>query len=52
MALLMQGKREEAVGHFRQALWLKPDFTQARRNLEQAAGGGSLRGTAPPSRGP
>jgi FkbM family methyltransferase len=31
--LAMQGRLEEAVSHFNQALWLNPDYTEAHSNL-------------------
>jgi FkbM family methyltransferase len=31
--LAMQGRLEEAISHFNQALWLNPDYTEAHSNL-------------------
>ncbi|MCP4693173.1 MAG: tetratricopeptide repeat protein, partial [Desulfobacterales bacterium] len=36
-ALASRGKLEEAIHHFSEALRIKPDFTDARRNLETGA---------------
>ncbi|MEJ2233191.1 MAG: tetratricopeptide repeat protein [Syntrophobacterales bacterium] len=36
VALARQGKMDEAVAQFEKALWLKPDYAQARKNLELA----------------
>jgi len=33
VALLQSGKAREAIGHFEQALWLKPDLAEADYNL-------------------
>jgi hypothetical protein len=30
----MEGKPAEAASHFREALWIRPNFTEARRNLD------------------
>jgi hypothetical protein len=32
----MQGKTQEGIVHFREAVRLKPDFTAARNNLKVA----------------
>jgi len=49
---MMQGNREEAIGHFRQALWLRPDFTLARHNLDNALGNRNPQAPAgPPGHG-
>jgi tetratricopeptide (TPR) repeat protein len=34
-ALAWQGKRDEAIRHFEQAIQLRPDYADARRNLAQ-----------------
>ncbi len=34
-ALALQGKRDEAIQHFEQAIQLRPDYDDARRNLAQ-----------------
>jgi Flp pilus assembly protein TadD len=34
--LAMQGKTEEGIVHFREAIRLKPDFAVARNNLKVA----------------
>jgi tetratricopeptide (TPR) repeat protein len=36
VALLRQGKLDESIGHFTEALRLKPDFAQARQSLDEA----------------
>jgi hypothetical protein len=36
MILAMQGKTQEGIIHFREALRLKPDFAAARNNLQVA----------------
>jgi len=33
--LAWQGKRDEAIRHFEQAIQLRPDYADARRNLAQ-----------------
>jgi len=35
-ALLKEGKTSEAIGHFQEALRLKPDFADARKYLNLA----------------
>jgi tetratricopeptide (TPR) repeat protein len=34
-ALVLEGKLDEAIYHFRQAIQLRPDYDDARRNLEE-----------------
>jgi len=34
-ALVLQGKRDQAIYHFQQAIQLQPDYQDARRNLAQ-----------------
>jgi len=36
IALGMSGRLDEAINQFREALRVKPDFADARRNLEMA----------------
>jgi tetratricopeptide (TPR) repeat protein len=36
VALAMQGKFDEAISYFTQALRLDPDYADARRNLQRA----------------
>jgi tetratricopeptide (TPR) repeat protein len=38
MALAKQGKREEAIAQYNEALRLKPDFLQAQQELRNLAG--------------
>jgi Flp pilus assembly protein TadD len=38
IALASRGRVEEAIEEFRRALALRPEFEQARRNLEMARG--------------
>lgn len=44
VALVRQGQREQAASHFAAALRLKPDYQQAKRQLELLSGGGKTTG--------
>jgi len=39
-ALLQEGRPDEAIAHCRRALDLRPDYPEARRNLEAALAAG------------
>jgi tetratricopeptide (TPR) repeat protein len=38
LGLALQGKRDEALAHLKEALRLKPDYTEAKRELEKLLG--------------
>ena len=40
MALTSSGRNDEAIAHYRKALEIKPDYAEARKNLEMASGKG------------
>jgi tetratricopeptide (TPR) repeat protein len=38
LGLALQGKRDEAMAHLKEALRLKPDYPEAQRQLESLSG--------------
>ena len=36
IALVIEGKNEEAISHYKMAIKLKPDYATAQKNLETA----------------